>query len=392
MTDEATGPVNFEVKIDGSKEIECPSGLDPIQLQQGGSVQLVRVEKYLDAPGSFEIRLNIMKQTELVAIDGDYEGKEVEVSMSFGDAPKPVYKGEISYVQPTFQPGGSGSYLSLQGFDRLHRLTRGTNARTWGDGHKETDAYSDTASTVIGDSGSQDTSKQSDSLSTDKVDSTSAKFKYVAQANVSDYHFLRSLGLDAGRPASASDHTDDKKISFQKVQTSGSPVLNVCRDKVEGDPGTLALSCRLRLSTVNQYAKVIVRGWDPSQKKAIVGECDSADQSFDGTPGWERTGKAMYGSASSGRVYQMVNHPVSSQDEADAVAKSVFERLGMDFVTGSVETTGHPTINPGDIIELKGFGTRFSGKYLVNGVIHEISRPGFRTTLQIARNAAPDPT
>ena len=391
MSDTSSKPVNYEVKIDGKSELPAPSGREPIRLKQGGSVILLRVEKHLEVPNFFDLHTVLFKDADLCGIDGCYEGKSVEIAIGFGETPATIFKGEVCYIQPTFVEGGSDSYLSLAGYDRLHRLTRGMNARTWGDGHKDTDTYSDTANAVIGDSASQDTSKQSDSLSTDKVDSTSAKFKYVAQANVSDYQFLRSIGLDANRPATAAAEADDKKVSFAKIQTSGSPVLTVCRDKVEGDPAAVARNVRLRLSTVNQYAKTVVRGWDPDQKKAIVAECTSADQSFDGTKGFERTGKALYGSSSAGRVYQVVNQPVSSQDEADAIAKGIFERLAMDFVTGTVETLGSPMVEPGSLIELKGFGTRFSGKYLVTGVVHTITRRGMRSEIAVARNSAPDP-
>lgn len=380
--------VRLEIKVDGKSELT--SGSEKLLLKDGGGVVFIRVDKSLDAPDTFEFRLNIQKDASLTGLDNDLDGKPVEIALAVGDSPETVFKGEVTYIQPTFLGGSADSYVAVGGYDHSHRLTRGMNARTWGDGFKETDAYSDVASAVIGDSKAQK-GGSSDSLSA-TADKTSAKFTYVAQWNSSDYHFLKSLGYDAARPTDSDSTKDDKKILFKKIESSGSPVLTVCRDKVEGDPAKLALNARLRLSTVQQYAKVVVRGWDPAQKKAIVGTAESADQSFDGTPGWQRAGKALYGSTSAGRVYQVVNHPVTSQAEADAVAQSVFNRLALDFVTGEVEVEGFPGVDPGKLIELKGFGTRFSGKYLVTGVIHEVTRHGgFHTHLVLARNAAPDP-
>lgn len=380
----------YEIKIDGKSELT--SGGGKLLLKDGGSVVYTRVDKSLDAPDTFEIRLVVQKDAALVALDCDLDGKPIEIALNLGENPETVFKGEVTYIQPTFiGGGGADSYVAVGGYDHSHRLTRGMNARTWGDGFKEQDAYSDVASAVIGDSKAQK-GGSSDSLSASKVDKTSAKFTYVSQWNVSDYHFLKSLGYDAARPTGSDSTKDDKKILFRKVESTGNAVLTVCRDKVEGSPATLAVNARLRLSTVQQYAKVVVRGWNPTEKKAIVGVAESADQSFDGTPGWQRAGKALYGSSSSGRVYQVVNHPVTNQAEADAIAQSVFNRLALDFVTGEIETLGFPKVDPGQLIELKGFGTRFSGKYLVTGVVHEVTRAdGYRTQFQIARNAAPDP-
>jgi phage protein D len=388
MSSTASKAVRLEIKVDGKSELT--SGSEKLLLKDGGGVVYIRVDKSLDAPDTFEFRLNIQKDQTLTGLDNDLDGKPVEVALNIGESPKTVFKGEVTYIQPTFIAGSADSYVAVGGYDHSHRLTRGMNARTWGDGVKETDAYSDVASAVIGDSKAQK-GGSSDSLSAE-ADKTSAKFTYVAQWNASDYHFLKSLGYDAGRPTDSDTTKDDKKILFKKIEAAGSPVLTLCRDKLEGSPAKLALNARLRLSTVQQYTKVVVRGWSPKDKKAIVGVAESAEQSFDGTPGWQRAGKALYGSTSAGRVYQVVNHPVTSQAEADGMAQAIFNRLALDFVTGELECEGFPDVEPGKLVELKGFGKRFSGKYLVTSVIHEVTRhDGFHTILVVARNAAPDP-
>jgi len=89
-----------------------------------------------------------------------------------------------------------------------------------------------------------------------------------------------------------------------------------------------------------------------------------------------------------GRTVRLVDRPVDSKAEADAIAKAIFNHLSMDFITGEVDFAGDPAIQAGDVIETKGFGERFSGKYLVlevNQSYHAKSQ-GFRTRLKIARN------
>jgi len=385
--------LKYEIKVNQKSEIAGPKGAKALKLNEGGPVTYVRVERSLDAPDYFRLHCSILQQNQLIeGIDGDFEGKPVEIALAIDEAPHTVFQGEVTYVEPTFLPGAGGSYLCLAGYDKSHRLTRGMNSRTWGDGIEANDAYSDVASAVISDSKSQDTSGVSDNLSADKVDSTSAKFPYLAQLGTSDYLWLQSIGLDAARPTAAGSKAEDGKVCFRKIDTSGTEVLTVCRDKLEGNPGQIALETRLRLSTVHQYKEVIVRAWDPKTKKAIVGKATTPDESFDGTVGGARTGKALYGSASSGRVYQVVDRPVNSKEEAEVLAQGILNRLALDFVTGEVTTWGFPKANPGDMLKLVGFGTRFSGKYLITGVVHELeAQSGYRTRFMIARNALPDP-
>ncbi|NOZ02045.1 MAG: phage late control D family protein, partial [Deltaproteobacteria bacterium] len=323
---------------------------------------------------------------DIQILDDLREGKSVEILMGPMGQEVTVMKGEIHYLEPRFRHGGK-STVTVGGYDRSHRLTRGTRSRTWGDGIQAQDLYPSVVRDVI--SKAQDHSGTRDGLSPETVDGPGAKYSYIPQLNVSDFRFMKSLGRDADNKVDAETDRDDRKVSFHKVDVTGEPVAVLVREAAHAGNEVPIHEAGFNLSTVQQYSRVEVRGWDPRKKKAIVGVADSAAYDLGGTmKGWEATGEALYGNASAGKVLTVVDRPVDSKEEADAVAKAIFNQLSMEFITGEVDFKGNPSINPGDVVELKQFGARFSGKYLVVQVTQlMIPRAmGYTTRLKIARN------
>ena len=240
---------------------------------------------------------------------------------------------------------------------------------------------------MIGQSQSQ-VGKQQDGLAASKVDASQVKLKYIPQLNMSDFEFLRAIGASLELKA---DPEGDTKVNFAKADPKGEPVMKIARDRaVAGDEeGSLILHAAFRLSTVQQYAAVEVRGWDPEKKKNIVQKVTSSTYDFgEGSKGHAETGTALYKSASAGRKYVVMDQAVSTTEEAKALAQALFDQFSMDFLTGEVTLKGNPKLLPGKTIEFTDFGKNFSGKYLITSATHTY-RPeeGYRTTVAFARNA-----
>lgn len=372
MPDDYKGVSACILKLDGQTAIQASSG------QGGGGgaeaqghwfLESVQVDRQHDCPDMFTVELDIRSGAEIQVLDDLKEGQEVEILMGPMGQEKPVFKGEIHYIEPHFRHRGK-STVSVGGYDKTHRLTRGTTSRTWGDGIQSQDLKASAMQDVIDKAGSS--TGASDGLSADQVKkSKGPKAAYVPQLNVSDYQMLRAMQTD-----------------LDATQVAGNPVVVLVRDAAHSQDEVVVHEARFSLSTVSQVSKVEVRGWDPKAKKAIVGTATAPDHTFGGTPGHEATGKALYGNASTGKVLTIVDRPVDSKEEAESIAKAIFDKLAMDFVTGEVDFHGDPRIKPGDLVELKQFGTRFSGKYLVRRVTHLMmprSLP-FTTRIQIARS------
>lgn len=371
------------IKIDGKNVAQGSTG-QKLQSKDGWFIENIQVDKKIDCPDMFSIDFQMRADEKIIILDEIKEGKSVEILVGYTDE-KTIFKGEILYIEPHFRFRGP-STVTISGYDRMHRLTRGTSSRTWGDGIQDQDLYSTSIQDVV--SKAQEYTGTSDSLTTEKIEPPNVKFKYMPQLNVSDYLFIKNLGIDADKKTDADTVKDDKKVSFYKVQPAGSPIVTLCKEKLEGTNPTFIKDVHLSLSTIRQYKRVEVRGWDPKKKKNIVGVAEESDYNFGGTPGWKATGKALYGSDSKGKVLTIVDHPVDSKEEADSIAKAIFNQLSMDFITGEAEFQGNPDITTDQIVELKQFGERFSGKYLIIGCTHIINpaSTGYTTTIRFVRN------
>lgn len=372
------------VKVDGKVVAEAsagPGGSD----EKSGFLMSVQVDKRIDCPDMFQFDLSIRTGSQIQILDDLREGKGVEILMGKAGSEKTVMKGEIQYIEPHFRHSAP-STVTVAGYDSSHRLTRGNMSRTWGDGYQAQDMYPSVVQDVVNQA--QDMNGKRDGLSPNTVQSPSVQANYIPQYNVSDYQFMKWLGQDVDKTVDADTATDDKKVSFQAIDPSKQPVKTLVREAQKAATEFLIGEANFSLSTVRQVAKVIVRGWDHKAKKAIQGVATASDYSFGGTEGFKATGKALYGDQSAGKVLTIVDRPVDSAAEAEKVAKAIFNQLSMEFVTGDVDFEGDEKIAAGDIIEMKDFGDRFSGKYLVTAVTHSYATRGggFRTRCKLARN------
>jgi phage protein D len=368
----AQGPhknVAVEVTVDGKTAFKSQTPKGQEDTRTGVHILRLSVDKRLDCPDKFEVDYNLVVRNALTFVDSLKEGQEVKIKIGYGSTndAKVIFTGEVAYVEPHFDTQGH-STMTISGYDRSHRLTRGSRSKTWDDKTTDTFDYPGVSSDVVNLSGNWDQSS-SDELSISADGDGPPKFRNVPQLNMNDYTFIKSMGMDLGIKQEVDSETG-RQITFRKVDL-GSPKVTIVRDKPEGG-GTnshIAKDIRFRLSTVKQVSRVEVRGWDPQKKKNIVGVAESASMQFEGTTGPDATAKALYGGGK-GRKIVITDHPVKDQEEAKRVAQSVMDKLAMDFVTGEAEIEGEPTLAPGDMIECQGFGKRFDGKYLVTACQH----------------------
>ena len=381
MANDTRAP-ELTVKIDGATSIGTDSGED-LETRGGRGLLSISVDLRLDSPDMFSIEYDMMQLAKLNLVDSFKPGSEVEVGMGLEDHAI-LCIGEISYIEPSFDVD-LGYRTVISGYHKLHRLTRGQRSRTWGEGLDAETASTDAVRDVIGDSKAQK-GGGSDSLSADEIGEGKVKHKYIPQLNASDYELLTALGTELEYKA---DPEESNKVKFTQPDAGQSPVITLARERQgQGGDAKLMMSANFRMSTVQQYGRVEVRSWDPWTKMNIVGVAESSQYAFDGTKGWEATGKALYNSAGVGRTYVVTDQPVDSQEEADTLAQSIFDQFSMDFVTGEVVIQGDPAVVPGKTVEFTGFGDTFGGVYLITSATHTFrNEEGYRTVIGFARNA-----
>jgi RNA polymerase sigma-54 factor len=132
-----------------------------------------------------------------------------------------------------------------------------------------------------------------------------------------------------------------------------------------------------RLSTVQQVSEVKVRGYDPENKKEIVGSATPAS-----SPLGDKTGVDIT-NAKHSNVYTFdCDVPVKNKQEADAIAKAILEERMMSYITGDAVAKGNPA--PKDTKEYVGDKVR-SAMWLIKS-IHQRQRTIYKVMQSIIKH------
>jgi phage protein D len=318
------------------------------------------VHEDLEAPAMLTLKLlswdNSTQKITWADDDLFAVGNAMEIEMGYTKPLSPIAKGEITGLELEVEQGKPPT-LTVRGYDRSHRLTRGHKTRSF---IKMAD--SDIAARIAQEQG----------LSVSTV-STKVKLDYVMQHNQTDLAFLRQRAALIGYEVVVLD----RKLHFRPHQTNTSAVvtLKASLDLVDFFP---------RLSARNQAGAVEVRGWNPKTKKALVGKAPSKPKTVMGKSTGLKTADKAFGKA----VVKHVNRPVFTQAEADQIAAGQLDTMALDFITGDGTCFGQPALRAGHVIAIQEIGTRFSGEYYVTSATHTYtSENGYRTTFTVRRNA-----
>jgi phage protein D len=342
---------DFRIEIDG-REIAAPLRADVVN---------VRIVDGVESAGMCALTVQCWNAVEMKVkwIDDDLfrEGKAVVVHMGYRDQVVELFKGEISGLEPEFHTS-EAPLLTVRSFDRRHRLMKQKKSKSF---LKMKD--SDIASQIASDAG----------LGA-KVDDTKVTFDHVFQHNQTNLEFLQQRAERIGYEV----FVDGKTLHFRSRAVTGQETL-VLRREME------LLEFYPRSTTMNQVAEVTVRGWDPQQKKEVVGKSRPGD--VRGRLG-ATSGPAAVQRSFQGTATLEVRSPVSSQAEADSMATGLLNEIALRHVTGDGVCIGIPELRPGRLVKIEGIGQRFSGLYYVTAVEHSYIRDrGYRTAFSYKRSA-----
>lgn len=323
----------------------------------------VAVHEDVDAPGMFTFRLITwdMAQLRVTWADDDLMsvGNEVEIMMGYVDRLQPLMAGEITGLEPEFS-GSEAPTLTVRGYDRRHRLMRGRKTHSFID---MTDG--DIAGKVASDAG----------LSA-QTDPTSVKLDYVLQHNQTDLEFLQ----DRARRIGFEVVVEGKTLLFRKRQNAAAEVLTLTRE-------TDLLAFHPRLTTLGQTGEMTVRGWNVKDKATVVGKAATGDETS--TMGGSASGPAAAKKAFGASNASSVSRPVSSQAEADQIARGRFNDMALAYISGEGVCIGRTDLRAGKVVKIEGLGRRFSGLYYVAAATHTYTPgAGYRTAITVRRNAS----
>lgn len=320
---------------------------------EGLPIARVEVRCEVDRPSSFVIECSDLDATDLELIDDGRvaEGRSITIKMGFDDDLDEVFAGEITGLELDVD-AESAVRVTIRGYDRLHRLTRGRKTRAFVD-QKDSAIVS-----TIARENELDPS----------VEATSETHEYVLQSEETDLAFLSARARAIGYTL----FVDDKSLFFVKRGLTDSAALTITQ-------GSDLLSLSIRTSVLGLVGGVEVRGWDPKEQAEILAKGAAGDAP---AMGGSTAGGSLTDSRFGAAVGQVTGYPVVTKAQAEALALAEVQERALTYVTCEVEIIGDYDVKASSVVAIDGFGTRFSGNYYVDQVTHTFDGEGYRTTFQ----------
>ena len=328
----------------------------------------VVVEESLHLPGMFTLVINNpytpgQEEGKFWKHEDRFEiGKSIKISFKSSTTKSQEYEeqieedileGEITAIEAHFT-AGSQAPIIVRGYDASHRLTRGRFNRSF---QNMTD--SDVVQKVIGEVG----------LSAGTVDSSGAPHDYIFQENQTNMEFLRERAARNGFEL----FVQNGKLNFRKPKADESVSLRWLKE---------LHSFQVRISSAEQVSSVEVRGWDYTQKQAIVSTQSSETVLTETKYGSGKETSSAFQEKPADPKLVVVDQPVFTSKEADAIAQAIFDELGGEFVHADAKAEGNPAIRPGRVIELEEM-SKYSGKYYVTEARHIVRERVYTTEFSI---------
>jgi len=325
------------------------------------NVESVIVQDRLRMPDSFVITFRDPNRDMLSKSKIDI-GKEITIESGAPgvETPDELMFGEVTSIEVEYDR--LGTRLVVRGYDLLHRLSSGTQSRTF-----ENTTYSDIVSKICTEAG----------LTAD-VDTTSGTLDHVIQPNVSDLHFIYYLAGRCGYTV----QMKKKVLSFKKpTKASTAPAAG------DGDSlnplqlvwGQRLLEFRARISAVGQVKDINVRGWDPKTQAAIIGKGRSGTNAAQVT-----TSVSTLTKTSKGKTFSVTNQPMASQSHADKLAEAVAEQIGSAAYEATALVVGSPKLKSGVAVNISKVDTELEGKWVITAARHEFGNGPYRTFLEFS--------
>ena len=312
-------------------------------------------------------------------------GQRIELHMGYVQNLRQMLVGEITTVQPNYPETGS-STLTVSGLNILHGLRKKQHTYAW---------YDRTDSWIADWMGKQPISDNQPGLNI-RVETPSAGDElaepFVFMHNQYDIVFLLArarrkgytLRLELGQTRNGQARPD-------KLVFGPSEALRDVTYELEW--GKTLTSFRPTLQTANQIAKVTVRGWDRSAKRAIEGTAQLPRDACSNNDWQSRIARAV-----NGRHEEITDQPVRTRQEAQRLAKKILCDQSRQMITANGATVGLPDLRAGRKVIVLGFGARrvnaaivreqeapFDGEYFITETTHTINEQGYRTTFVARR-------
>jgi phage protein D/phage baseplate assembly protein gpV len=336
-----------KVEVDGSPLSE---DLDPL-------LEQVIVDDHLHLPDMFTLRFrdparDVLQQAKVqigTAIRV-LAGAAGEVSSQL------LITGEVTSIEGEF--GSRGTHTVVRGYDPSHRLHRGRVTETYKN-MKDSDIAKKVAD------GAQ--------IPVGTIEDSQKVHPLVSQANLTAWEFLKARATEIGFEVLV---LDGKFVFRRPPQASEAPGPGTLesQEPLQLVQGTNLESFHPRVTSAEQVKEVQVRGWDPDQKKALVGTSPAKTTSAE----LSTSPEALAGKFGNG-TFVVTDRPFSSQPEVDEAAKVFADHVASTFAEAEGVARGTPRLKAGAAVSVAVVGEAFEGRYTVTSSQHVFDDGGYKT-------------
>jgi phage protein D len=289
-------------------------------------------------------------------------GSELAIIEPVADRNNYLVKGPVTGQQIHFEHG-TGGYVEVSGSDTLIKMDRETQSTLWPD---LTD--SDAVSAILGQYG----------LAPD-VDSTRAghhETKHTLVQRDTDYRFVRRLARRNGF------------LFWVSCDANGMETAHFKRPQLDGDP---VLDLIVNLDSNNIAALDVT--WDVERPTSVVGaqlnlnDKSDLDGAVASTP-LTALGAQKLSDIAGGTRSLHLAAPVDDQGDLQARGEGALIESGWFLratCSSSLKALG-ALVRAHTVVNVRGAGTRHSGKYFVSAVRHTIDLTSHRMDIELVRN------
>ena len=336
---------DFQVKVEGLT----------LQADITQSVISLSYDSSADVADMFSLQLNNadLSLTDSALFD---VGKTVEIHMGYVGNLHPMMLGEITAVSPSFPEGGAPT-LTVTGYDKSHRLRHNQGSKLFVEGVNDSAVAAQIAA---------------QNFLIPVVDPAPYPPRNHPQGG-SDWALLKELARRNFFELNV--HWDKLYFRFPRPQT----------EMIVLERGKNLNSFSPRLSTSGQAGIQVVRGYDHQLAQNILVAIPALTLGSDLDNMVERLGSSFVDKLISLGKKVAHHESVNGYIEAGILAESLLRQLLEGLYEGSGSCVGIPELRAGKMIEVRGVGKRFSGKYRLSKVNHTINQSGYQCRFEISQ-------
>ena len=207
-----------------------------------------------------------------------------------------------------------------------------------------------------------------------EIEDFGAVRNYFVESGLSDYEYLLQTARKYGKTVYGYDDTVYIK---DEVTVSDEEVI------LEWGKSLISFRCSENLK--GQLSSCTFVGWDENNCEGITGSAGLSDipVKVGGDSSWEDNSKGASG------TWKAIFTADDLYDNEDAKNRAIgyLQNISMEYQTGVGKCEGNRYIFPGMRVTIKYVGEHFSGEYIAERVVHEVSVNGpFTTEVYVKRN------